>query len=595
MAESGKTHQPHDFYYRILLSGREKILHAKGEVVVDDHGEAVQMFGTLQDVTQQKLEERELNEKQNFIQKIADVTPSLIAAYNIQTGKYIFVNGALRKLLGYEPEDILREGTSFFMNLMHPDDIASTMQKNSRAIERANSAMQAEGHEFTEEFEYRMRNSKGDYRWFHTYGTVFSRDNKGMVEYVLNISMDVTEEHLLRTQIEQEKVFAEKQNEELRRSEERYHNMISEVKDYAILLLDVDGVVLNWNQGAEKIKGYKATEIIGKNFRLFYTPEDIERKRPEKLLQTAIQTGHATDEGWRVRKNGSRLWGSIVITALHDASGNLIGFTKVTRDLTERKRAEEKLKEYAEELKEKNEELERTNKELESFNYAASHDLQEPLRKIQIFSNAILTNDAPTLSSKAQEYFDRMNLAANRMQQLIEDLLTFSRTTISSGELHNADLSTLLDEALSTLRTTIEDSHAVIEKQKLPIAHVIPFQFVQLFQNLIGNSLKYRKQNIPPYIKISAKKIIAKSNIKGLVPNHKYLKITISDNGVGFEQEHAERIFDLFQRLHTKDEFPGTGIGLAICKKIMQNHHGVIVAKSKAHQGATFDTYIPHT
>jgi len=736
MKLSAETHKPHDFFYRIILKGgREKILHAKGRVLVNVNNKPVQFLGTLQDVTEQKRAENELAEKRNFIQKITDFTPSLITAYNVKTGKYIFINNALKKLLGYEPVEPLEKGTAFFWPLIHPDDFEPLMKKNERAIERANQPGHGDDKEIIAEFQYRLLHKNGEYRWFHTYGTIFSRDSNGQVECALNISVDVTPQYLLNKQLEEEKISAQKNEEEFRRSEERYHRMIAEVQDYAILMLDKDGTIQNWNLGAEKIKGYKADEILGKNFRVFYTEEgrrnqrpekllkeaietgkandegwrvrkdgtrfwgsivitalhdddnnvigfskvtrdltkrkeaedimkeyakelsqknedlrrseeryhrmiaevqdyailmldkdgiiqnwnlgaekikeykaeeiirknfrvfytedDRQNHRPEKLLKQATETGKATDEGWRVRKDGTRFWGSIVITALHDTNSNIIGFSKVTRDLTEQKIAEEKLKKYAEELEQKNEELIKSNKDLESFNYVASHDLQEPLHKIQIFSDAILSNDFNDLSERGKEYFNKIFRAANRMQQLIEDLLSFSRATSSNAEFEYTDLNTLLDEVLSTMHFAVEESHAIIESETLPVAYIIPFQFRQVLQNLIFNSIKYSKTGIPPHIKISAKKITTKNNSRELRPNYKYLVLTIADKGIGFDQQYAEQIFELFQRLHTKEEYPGTGIGLAIVKKIIQNHHGVIKAKSSLGKGATFEIYIP--
>ena len=591
MRQSLETGKDQDFYYRIILPGnREKTLHAKGQVLIANNKPA-QFFGTLQDVTEQKNFEKELKEQQTFIQKIADVTPSLIAAYNIHTGQYVFINKALKKLLGYDPEDVLMKGVNFFIDVMHPDDLQPLMEKNAKVIALANQPDHPNDSEFIAEFQYRLRNRRGEYRWFHTYGTIFSRNSKDEVEYVLNISMDITEQHLLAEQLEEEKIIAETKSEELRRSEERYHHMISEVEDYAILLLDKDGIVKNWNKGAEKIKGYKAEEIIGKSFRTFYTKEDLASDRPDRLLKQAVETGKASDEGWRVRKDGQRFWGNITITALHDENNNIIGFTKLTRDLTERKFAEDKIYEYAKQLEQKNEELKRTNKELESFNYVASHDLQEPLRKIQVFSNAILSSEINNLSEKGKEYFSRMHSAANRMRRLIEDLLAFSRATVANAEFEYCDLNSMLQEVLSTLKFSIEETHAIIESEKLPVANVIPFQFRQVLQNLISNAIKYRKQEVAPVITITSEKV--REKFSGEKIPREYIKLSISDNGIGFEQQHAERIFELFQRLHTKDEYPGTGIGLAICKKIIQNHNGVIKANAEPGKGAAFDIYLP--
>jgi hypothetical protein len=184
-----------------------------------------------------------------------------------------------------------------------------------------------------------------------------------------------------------------------------------------------------------------------------------------------------------------------------------------------------------------------------------------------------------------------MNNAANRMRRLIEDLLAFSRATVLNAELEYCDLNLILDEVLATLKISIDEAHAVVRSSKLPFAYIIPFQFKQVLQNLISNSIKYRKADVQPQIDISAERVTEKrKNDNG---KKEYIKLTLSDNGIGFEHQHAEKIFELFQRLHTKEEYPGTGIGLAICKKIIQNHNGIIRAKGKPGVGATFEIYLP--
>jgi len=177
------------------------------------------------------------------------------------------------------------------------------------------------------------------------------------------------------------------------------------------------------------------------------------------------------------------------------------------------------------------------------------------------------------------------------MRRLIEDLLAFSRATIVNAEFEHYDLSSMLEEVLSTLKFSIEETHATIESGRLPVAYVIPFQFRQVLQNLISNAIKYRKPEVAPVIKITSENV--REKFGGEKTPHEYIKLSISDNGIGFEQQHTEKIFELFQRLHTKDEYPGTGIGLAICKKIIQNHNGVIKAKGEPDIGATFDIYLP--
>jgi PAS domain S-box-containing protein len=378
-----------------------------------------------------------------------------------------------------------------------------------------------------------------------------------------------------------------KKTEELKKSEEQYHKMVEEVEDYAILMLDKDGTIMNWNKGAEKIKGYKEDEIVGRNFQEFYLPEDRDRGLPLQLLKLAKETGKALHEGWRKRKDGSVFWSSIVLTAIHNNEGRVIGFTKVTRDLTERKLAEDRLKDYLGQL-------EFQNRELEQFVYAASHDLKEPLRKFLLYNNYIADNPANQLDDKSREYLNRSLKAAERMKNLIEDLLMYSRATINIGKYEEVDLNKIIEEVILSHKEEIGEEKGKVIAEKLPIVRGVPFQLKQLFFNLINNSFKYKHPDRDVVIKINFELVNdEKVTAPNLERNRQYFKISVADNGIGFDQEYADRIFEIFQRLNNSANIKGSGIGLAICKKIVQNYKGSIEATGESGKGACFSVYFP--
>jgi len=258
--------------------------------------------------------------------------------------------------------------------------------------------------------------------------------------------------------------------------------------------------------------------------------------------------------------------------------------TKASQDLARQYEAVEK---YAEELK-------RKNAELDAFTHISSHDLQEPLRKIQTFTGILLEKEYMNLSEDGKSRFNRILQATGRMRDLINDLLAFSQTNVTDRKYETTDLQQLIEKVKESLSENISEKNASISVELHGPISIIPFLFSQLLENLTSNALKFAKQDVPMHIEIKTRLAMGgELGIEKLRPDASYCHLSFKDNGIGFEARHAEKIFGVFQRLHTRDQYEGTGIGLAIVKKIVENHNGIITAEGEPGQGATFHIYIP--
>lgn len=333
-------------------------------------------------------------------------------------------------------------------------------------------------------------------------------------------------------------------------------------------------------------------------------PDDLPVRK--KAFEKAFETGYLHQVTRVIWNDGSIHWVEGKGRVFYDESDTPELLVGTLRDITEEKNSTQHLERLVQErtvlLQETNEKLEtsiqdlkKMNAELQSFAYVSSHDLQEPLRKIQTFADRIQEKESANLSDTGRDFLNRMQDAARRMQTLIEDLLMYSRTNTTERIFKKTDLFDLIEEVKTNLRETLLEKQGVIHIGEMPVLHIIPFQFSQLMHNLIGNALKFSKRDVPPVIDIRSEIVRGDTiQIPGFIPLKKeYCHLTVADNGIGFSPEYKERIFEVFQRLHGRSEYKGTGIGLAIVKKIVQNHFGFIEATGEEGAGARFDLYIP--
>jgi PAS domain S-box-containing protein len=353
----------------------------------------------------------------------------------------------------------------------------------------------------------------------------------------------------------------------LHESEERFRLLVDSVKDYAIFTLDRAGRVTSWNSGAERIKGYVTEEILGQHFSVFYPPEDVARGKPQMELETVEREGRLEDDGWRVRKDGSLFWANVIITAMRDPQGTLIGFSKVTRDLTDRRRAEERQSEAI--------------AELERFSYSVSHDLRAPLRSINGYAQMLLEDYATALDVEGRRRLTVIRDSAKLGGELIDALLNFSRLGRELLAAEPVDMTELARSVVSELREASGAEGVEVIVDPLPSTKGDRALLRQVLVNIVGNAFKFSRGRPRPHVEIGARR------------EGRAVVYHVKDNGVGFDMQYAGKLFGVFQRLHRGDEFEGTGVGLALAQRIIQRHGGRIWAEGVVDAGATFYFTLP--
>ncbi|HEY9661174.1 MAG TPA: ATP-binding protein [Allocoleopsis sp.] len=355
----------------------------------------------------------------------------------------------------------------------------------------------------------------------------------------------------------------------------------------AVIEWNLEFRVLEWNAAAEQIFGYSRREALGQPVTALVLPKGA-RDEIHQIWQRLIQFKTSISIAKQnVTGDGRSIICEWHNTPLIDEVGNVISVVSLVNDITHRKRTEAELRRFAAQLKQ-------SNQALQEFAAVASHDLQEPLRKIQAFGDRLKTTCAESLSPEGQDYLQRMQHASQRMQSLIKGLLAFSRITTQAKPFIPVNLNELLREVLSDLEIRIQQANAVIEVGDLPTLDADPLQMSQLLQNLIGNALKFHRPNLPPHIQIQAEILTGLESSRFPAPvTPLQCQICVTDNGIGFDQKYLDRVFMLFHRLHDRTTYEGSGMGLAICRKIVERHNGQITAHSTPGVGSTFIVNLP--
>jgi PAS domain S-box-containing protein len=531
---NGRRKDGSQFPIEIMLSPLES---AEGTLVT----------AAIRDVTDHKNAEKHLAQMEARYRGLLEAAPDAMVVVN-RNGEIVLLNVQAEKQFGYRRDELLGRKVKSII----PEGFAERL-----IADGTRTAAEALAQQIGTGIELNGRRKDGS-------------------EFPIEIMLSPLEsaEGILVTAAIRDITERKRVEDALRDSEERFRLMASGVKDYANVMLDPEGFIVSWNEGGERLKGFRAEEIIGQHFSRFYSAEDIRKGLPAMELKQAKETGRFEGEGWRVRKDGSRFLANIVITALRDEKGKLRGFGKITRDITERRRAEEHLTKTMEDLK-------RSNEELGQFAYVASHDLQEPLRMVASYTQLLAQRYKGRLDSDADEFIAFAVDGCNRMQGLIQDLLSYSRAGANAEPLREISCEDALEKTLRNLRPTIQDSGAMVTHDSLPTIMTDETQLIQVFQNLIANAIKYRGAE-PPLVHVSATRNSGNEWV-----------FSVRDNGMGMEPQYFERIFILFQRLHGQKEFAGTGIGLAMCKKIVDRLGGRIWVESQPTKGSTFYFALP--
>jgi signal transduction histidine kinase len=528
-------------------------------------------YQTTKDVEQLQAANLKLSKSQ-FLSYQAEILSQFGTwEWNIDKDEVKYSDNLFR-ILGLEPQSF-KENQRFIDYVLEED--LELMQETTAKI--------LKGEELNYYY-FRCKHVSGELLFLRASGKLFI--DKLENRMVLGVTENITVDHNKSKLLESNYKDLMQVNNELKIFDES-SRQAEIVGQYGSWILNYKTLKYSYSDNLFRLLGCKPQSFDPtiENLLAFIHPDDTSIVTKSNIL--ALATHEIPKVNYRIiRADGIIRHFKTISKTFTDVSGvqTMIGTTQdVTEDYNK-----------SEELRERNKELEQNINELDEFNHVASHDLQEPLRKIQTFISRLNDKEKENLTEFGQEYLGRIEKASNRMRILINDLLQYSRTNRADKDLVKTNLDEAIQNSLLELSQNIEEKNAKISYAKLPVIKGVSFQLQQLFSNLLNNSLKYAKEGVSPVIKIDCHEIIAKNEtLLKENTNKKYYKINFTDNGIGFEQQHAERIFLLFNRLHGKTEYQGTGVGLAICKKIIENHNGFIYAFSEPNVGTTFSIYIP--
>ena len=567
-------------------SENTKWVRIMGQIKHDENGIPKRITGIIQDITESKQVQQLLIEDEERFRTLAETLPALVWATD-ENGHKEYTSGKWEDYTG-----IKLHGLESWKAIVHPDDY-----KNINEAWK-NSLLSGKKHKF----DVRLKSKTNEYRWFNVNGEpVFNNENK-IVKWVGAFN-DIHNEKSFAKELE--KKVEERTSEllivnemlvqrnELLSISESFNRSLTDISPNVVYIHDlITDKPIFLNQTALSLIGHpwETVNKVGSKFQsLVMHPDDMPFITEVIDKVKASKKYEVFEHEYRI-KNAQGNWTPFLardVAFKRNSENEVTQLLGIAIDVTELKKAKDV-------LEQKNKELENMNKELESFAYVSSHDLQEPLRKIQAFSSRLMEKEQDNLSETGKDYLKRMRAAGERMQQLIQDLLSYSRTKTTDRKFERVDLNLIFENIKDDLNDDLIQKNATLEILHMCNANIILFQFRQLMYNLISNSLKFSKKNEPPVIKIQGEIIKGNTlNNEKLVSEINYCHISISDNGIGFDDTYKDKIFEIFQRLHGREEYAGTGIGLAIVKKIIENHHGIITATGQLNKGATFDIYIP--